>query len=335
MRLKSFETLVRYAGSQLAFSARRSVFWVDAAARLIRGLSFGESPLHFTRRQAVLLCYVLLAHRGLCAQTPSASCSVPIDEDRLKILLSGKVTEERILKLIESCGTSLKLTPSIRERLTHAGASEKIAEALFLASLGKNTEKTQVGESKPASSAVVKQIEITFWNSIKNEEDPSIIRSYLEKYPDGEFVTLARAKLAQLETSRKPQASAGSGTRAEVVPKSERRTYSFTARHVHRATGIRKLAADNLLNCSGTLEIDEAGIRYRGDKDTFEISRWLISTVVVGFITNSHWIRAEYLQGIVFREGEADEQYLAVESSKEVTDALAKIWDGGPNIKQR
>jgi serine/threonine protein kinase len=42
------------------------------------------------------------------------------------------------------------------------------------------------------------EIELTFWNSIKDENRPELFASYLAKYPAGQFASLARFKLNQL-----------------------------------------------------------------------------------------------------------------------------------------
>jgi hypothetical protein len=42
------------------------------------------------------------------------------------------------------------------------------------------------------------KLEITYWESVKESEDTGIIRSYLEKYPDGHFQELAEARMEQL-----------------------------------------------------------------------------------------------------------------------------------------
>ena len=41
-------------------------------------------------------------------------------------------------------------------------------------------------------------IELSFWDSIKNSTDPADFQAYLSKYPNGQFVALARNRLKQL-----------------------------------------------------------------------------------------------------------------------------------------
>lgn len=54
------------------------------------------------------------------------------------------------------------------------------------------------------SSGSTSQIaaEITFWDSIKNSDNPEEFDAYLSKYPSGEFVGLARIRLRTLESKR-------------------------------------------------------------------------------------------------------------------------------------
>jgi adenylate cyclase len=42
------------------------------------------------------------------------------------------------------------------------------------------------------------RLQITYWESVKDSEDPAMFRAYLEKYPEGHFKELATVRLAQL-----------------------------------------------------------------------------------------------------------------------------------------
>lgn len=48
-----------------------------------------------------------------------------------------------------------------------------------------------------------KSVEIAYWESIKNSTNPDDFRAYLNKYPNGEFVDLARNKISSLEAAAK------------------------------------------------------------------------------------------------------------------------------------
>lgn len=41
-------------------------------------------------------------------------------------------------------------------------------------------------------------VELAYWQSVKTSDDPSEIKAFLDRYPDGEFATLARQRLARL-----------------------------------------------------------------------------------------------------------------------------------------
>jgi class 3 adenylate cyclase len=43
-----------------------------------------------------------------------------------------------------------------------------------------------------------REIELAFWESVRESDSPDALRAYLEKYPDGEFVTLAEIRLKEL-----------------------------------------------------------------------------------------------------------------------------------------
>jgi adenylate cyclase len=59
-------------------------------------------------------------------------------------------------------------------------------------------------EPPPAAAAAVdpKAIELTFWESVKDSDNPAMIRAYLEKYPRGEFSKLAEIRLKELAGPR-------------------------------------------------------------------------------------------------------------------------------------
>ena len=51
------------------------------------------------------------------------------------------------------------------------------------------------------SSSTDRTVELEFWNSIKETEVPANFEAYLEKYPDGEFRSLAEIRLADFSVS--------------------------------------------------------------------------------------------------------------------------------------
>ncbi len=55
-----------------------------------------------------------------------------------------------------------------------------------------------------ATNGVGTQFELTFWESVAGSNDPSLYDAYLEKYPDGTFAALARAKASSLRKAAAP-----------------------------------------------------------------------------------------------------------------------------------
>ena len=43
-----------------------------------------------------------------------------------------------------------------------------------------------------------REIEISFWESVRESANPALFRAYLEKYPKGEFGALAEIRLSEL-----------------------------------------------------------------------------------------------------------------------------------------
>ena len=50
----------------------------------------------------------------------------------------------------------------------------------------------------PAENAEADTTELTFWDSIKDSNNPAMYAAYLEKYPTGSFATLAQARIEEL-----------------------------------------------------------------------------------------------------------------------------------------
>jgi adenylate cyclase len=44
-----------------------------------------------------------------------------------------------------------------------------------------------------------REIELSFWESVRTSDNTALVRAYLEKYPEGEFSTLAEVRIAELE----------------------------------------------------------------------------------------------------------------------------------------
>ena len=48
-------------------------------------------------------------------------------------------------------------------------------------------------------------VELAFWDLIKDSKDPAEFDAYLDKYPEGNFVSLAKARLERLADEAAPR----------------------------------------------------------------------------------------------------------------------------------
>ena len=74
-------------------------------------------------------------------------------------------------------------------------------------------------EKKPAQKPLDPtevEIELAFWNSVKDSDDKAMFEAYLEKYPEGEFRSLAEIRITRLDSRAGPasvgEAKSGKGT---------------------------------------------------------------------------------------------------------------------------
>ena len=59
--------------------------------------------------------------------------------------------------------------------------------------------------------------ELSYWETIKSSNNPDDFKSYLDKYPEGQFAALAKNKIAVLNTSANPGINAGGDNAAELT----------------------------------------------------------------------------------------------------------------------
>jgi hypothetical protein len=46
-----------------------------------------------------------------------------------------------------------------------------------------------------------REVELSFWESVRESDNPASLQAYLEKYPAGEFKSLAEIRLSELRVS--------------------------------------------------------------------------------------------------------------------------------------
>jgi adenylate cyclase len=78
------------------------------------------------------------------------------------------------------------------------GAFAALAEARRNALL-----EATVQSKPPASGAELVAVELAFWDSVKDSQNPAMYEAYLEKYPEGAFAELAKTRLDELSVKRR------------------------------------------------------------------------------------------------------------------------------------
>lgn len=59
--------------------------------------------------------------------------------------------------------------------------------------------RIEAGQADAAEAPADPAIELAFWDSVKDSDDRAMLQAYLDKYPDGEFRSLAELQIASLE----------------------------------------------------------------------------------------------------------------------------------------
>jgi class 3 adenylate cyclase len=107
-------------------------------------------------------------------------------------------------------------TPGYAHIETRVGAAAPLSPET--ASPGRAT--TATGSEHAPLPAVV--VEVNFWNSVRGSDDPVVVQSYLDRYPAGQFASVARQKIAALreppETAQPGRATTAMGSERAPLP---------------------------------------------------------------------------------------------------------------------
>jgi class 3 adenylate cyclase len=77
---------------------------------------------------------------------------------------------------------------------------EKYPEGTF-AALAETRRSALLEEAAPAEKEpAVDAVELAYWDTMKDSDNPDMFRAYLERYPDGAFAPLAKVRLGELGT---------------------------------------------------------------------------------------------------------------------------------------
>jgi hypothetical protein len=67
------------------------------------------------------------------------------------------------------------------------------------------TARVHFTPPKPTQPTVDQQIELTYWLSVKDSTNPTVLATYLERYPNGEFAPIARALITHYQQQMRAQ----------------------------------------------------------------------------------------------------------------------------------
>ena len=70
------------------------------------------------------------------------------------------------------------------------------------------TAKVFFTPPKPTIPTVDLQIELSFWDSVKDSTNPAVLKTYIDRYPNGEFASIARALIDHFEQKAKAEQAA-------------------------------------------------------------------------------------------------------------------------------
>lgn len=113
---------------------------------------------------------------------------------------------------------------------------------------------TEMPEDEPALEGAKQDtaMEMAFWESVKDSNDPAMYSAYLEKYPQGTFAPLAEARIQTLSSNTAAPAASGSSTvvieRPVVAPNPNRNQIVANKRTQRRlkAVGCYRGAIDGI-----------------------------------------------------------------------------------------
>lgn len=143
------------------------------------------------------------------------------------------------------------------------------------------------------------QVELTYWSSVKDSTSPTILRTYLDRYPDGEFAAIARALVEHYEQQAK-------------VAVAEREREQKRLEEEKRAAELKRLEEERRVREAA---LAEARVRAEAAKNQAEVKRLETKEKV------EHAARAEQLRKAIEEANRARE---AAETAEEKRLAATK-----------
>jgi hypothetical protein len=163
----------------------------------------------------------------LSRQAPNATHYVVFDACRNELNIAGTAakalgTEKGFVPVGDTAGLLIAYATAPRKTASDIGdgggpyakalAEELVKPGIEAVTMFRNVQlkvKQTIGQdpwlSFPSLPAVYfagarpQNVETTFWVSVKDSKSPTVLNTYLERYPDGEFASLARALIEHYE----------------------------------------------------------------------------------------------------------------------------------------
>ena len=129
---------------------------------------------------------VLFDMVGGAELVPPAEAAAPSQESAPREQVEAAQVEVTFWQSVEASGNPEEYRQYLRQYPT--GAFVALAQ-------------TRLSSTAKSTSAADREVELSYWDSVKDAEDPALFRAYLEKYPDGEFKDLAEIQIRKFSPS--------------------------------------------------------------------------------------------------------------------------------------
>lgn len=113
---------------------------------------------------------------------------------------------------------------------------------------------------QPAALTKDQQIELTFWVSVKDSDSPAVFRTYLERYPKGEFASIARVLIEHYEQRAKADQAKREEDRKrseEQIKSAEVQRLEEERRHREAALAEERKRAQDANNTAVSKQLDQ------------------------------------------------------------------------------
>lgn len=189
--------------------------------------------------------------------------------DQVKQLTDVKSADQKVI--------NLELQPVRDARLK----TERAARDARLKA--EQQKRDQAAAQLKASQDARDKAEIVFWKSIESSSNPADFQTYLEQYPNGAFVALARRHLAEAQQSMKQQ-----GTDPSKMQHGDKQ---FAVMHNHAGFGP---------TCKGFLNMSPEGIRYTCTRGEIHLSKGELDQSQVAYFKKNGLIRIKSNAGAYY-----------------------------------